>query len=114
MSITAEMTDVYIEKNQLHPSKIVELGSLPAIKKAVLNGIGVGIISSPVIRQALDQNILVSLVSRAEPVHVFSSLIILKSKTEWPNARVHRASSGYLGFGDDILNGISGTIVFKL
>ncbi len=36
----SEMTDVYIEKNQLHPSKIVELGSLPAIKKAVLNGIG--------------------------------------------------------------------------
>lgn len=27
---------------------------------------------------------------------------------------VHRVSSGYLGFGDDILNGISGTIVFKL
>ena len=46
-----------------------------------------GIISSPVIRQELDQNILFSLVSRAEPVHVFSSLIILKSKTEWPNAQ---------------------------
>ena len=83
----SEMTDVYIKKNQLHPSKIVEFGSLPAIKKAVLNGICVGIISSPVIRQELDQNILFSLVSRAEPVHVFSSLIILKSKTEWPNAQ---------------------------
>ncbi|WP_455056763.1 LysR family transcriptional regulator [Jutongia sp.] len=83
----SEMTDVYIEKNQLHPSKIVEFGSLPAIKKAVLSGIGVGIISAPVIRQELKQNILISLASHAEPVHVFSSLIILKSKAEWPNAQ---------------------------
>lgn len=80
------MTDLFLEKSQISSNKIIEFGSLPAIKKAIQNDLGIGIVDVLSIRKELNSRKFVILDCSADNVSVLSSLILLKSKMEWPTA----------------------------
>lgn len=80
------MTDMFLEKSNVSSNRVIEFGSVPAIKKAIQNSLGIGIVDELSVRNEITSGNFVSLDRSADNIFVRSSLILLKSKCEWATA----------------------------
>lgn len=77
----------YMQEANLSPPKMIEFGSLEAIKRAVLNQIGIGLISKNLVKREIMDGELIALQLTSKPVQVQTSLITLEEKTKMINIK---------------------------
>jgi DNA-binding transcriptional LysR family regulator len=70
----------YIEENGIQARKIIESSSLEAVKSAVLNDIGVGLISRNLVKKELASRQLYEISLNKKPIQIQTSLIIATNK----------------------------------
>lgn len=80
----SEMTDLFLEKHGMKPGKVIEFGSIPALRKALMNQLGIGIVSRlSVIADVKKGNLEYLKKEKDVNVGVYSTLILLKEKCQW-------------------------------
>lgn len=72
----------YLLQTELHPKKIIEIGSEEAIKRAILKGTGYGVLSSNLIKKEIENGELIPIPLTGQKLHFKTSLIYLKKKEE--------------------------------
>ncbi|SFG21573.1 LysR family transcriptional regulator [Sporolactobacillus nakayamae] len=70
----------YIEENDIQARKVIESSSLEAVKSAVLNDIGVGLISRNLVKKELVSRQLYEISLNKKPIQIQTSLIIATNK----------------------------------
>lgn len=84
----AEKTDLFLEKQGVIPQRVIEFGSIPALRRALMNQLGIGVVSRIVCEKDVEKGKLVFIDGNSEVnVGVHSSLIILKGKSQWRAAK---------------------------
>ncbi|MDU2240866.1 MAG: LysR family transcriptional regulator [Paenibacillus sp.] len=82
-----DMMKAFMMESKLTPSKIIEFGSLEAIKRAVLNKIGIALISQNLVKREMMNGDLVSIRLTEKSIKVRTSLILLKEKADWATVK---------------------------
>lgn len=72
----------FIQEARIPLEKVIEFGSLEAVKRAVLNSIGIGLISENLVKQELLKGDLIALAATKKPIRIQTSLITLKEKNK--------------------------------
>lgn len=75
-----EQMNSYMHENGIHPKKIIEFSSLEAVKSAVMNDIGVGLISRNLVKKELASNQLHEIALNKKPIEIQTSLVIATHK----------------------------------
>ncbi|MDF2911667.1 MAG: LysR family transcriptional regulator, partial [Sporolactobacillus laevolacticus] len=75
-----EQMNNYMQENGIHPKKVIESSSLEAVKSAVMNDIGVGLISRNLVKKELASRQLYEISLNKKPVQIQTSLIIATHK----------------------------------
>lgn len=65
----------YMQEMKWNPCKIIEFGSLEAVKRAALNQIGIGLVTNNLAKKELNEGTLIALKMTDRPVKVTTSLI---------------------------------------
>lgn len=74
----------YMQEAGAQPNHIIESSSLEAVKSAVLNDIGTGLISRNLVSKELRDGLLIEIRLNKKPVKIKTSLIIATSKLSHP------------------------------
>ncbi|GIN89054.1 LysR family transcriptional regulator [Siminovitchia terrae] len=72
----------YIQQSNFSPRKVIEIGSEEAIKRAVLNGTGYGLLSSNLIKKEIQSGELTPIQLTNQKISFKTSLIYLKKNEE--------------------------------
>ncbi|MCQ2011506.1 MAG: LysR family transcriptional regulator [Sporolactobacillus sp.] len=75
-----EQMNSYMQENGIHPTKIIESSSLEAVKSAVMNDIGVGLISRNLVKKELASRQLYEIPLNKKPIEIQTSLVIATHK----------------------------------
>ncbi|MET1248716.1 LysR family transcriptional regulator [Sporolactobacillus sp. STCC-11] len=70
----------YMQENGIHPKKVIESSSLEAVKNAVMNDIGIGLISHNLVKKELASRQLYEISLNKKPIQIQTSLIIATNK----------------------------------
>ncbi|BBO00117.1 LysR family transcriptional regulator [Sporolactobacillus terrae] len=79
-----EQMNSYIDENGIHLRKMIECSSLEAVKSAVMNDIGVGLISRNLVKKELAERQLHEIHLNQKPIVIQTSLIIAAHKLRDP------------------------------
>lgn len=77
-----EIINKFIHQSNFSPTRTIEFGSEEAIKRAILNGIGYGLLSSSMIKQNIEQEELIPIILTDKKSTFQTSLIYLEKKEE--------------------------------
>ncbi|WP_126427876.1 LysR family transcriptional regulator [Brevibacillus marinus] len=82
--VYAERMREYMSEANLAPQKVLEFGSLEAVKRAVLNQVGYGLTSNNLVKKEILDGELVALPLSKKPIRLETSLLTLEEKTKLP------------------------------
>lgn len=77
-----ETMQKFMQTANFNPTKVIDFNSLEAIKRAVLNHVGIGLISENLVKKEILDGELVSLPLTKNPVKINTSLITLEEKSK--------------------------------
>ncbi|RST77614.1 LysR family transcriptional regulator [Siminovitchia acidinfaciens] len=80
--ILQSMINQYMQHANFSPRKVIEIGSEEAIKRAVLNGTGYGLLSSNLIKREIQSGELIPIELTDQKIGLKTSLIYLKKNEE--------------------------------
>ncbi|MFB5661184.1 LysR family transcriptional regulator [Alteribacillus sp. HJP-4] len=79
--------DRFLHDIDLQPATKIEIGSEEGVKRAIINKMGLGLVSQNLVKHELRKGLLVKVPLEAPPITIETSLICLKDKAEEPNIK---------------------------